>query len=395
VPGTPPPVLSLPLLDVLSGMADRALSGRLRKVYLAAASAITRLSDIDLIKYETTVTDGSPDLSLWEEMAPVIRDTVVDVNALLTVIREQFPEPPPGGIAATLSQAIEEVGPLPGVSPEERHAREAEKAIHESSRHLSQHITHLGERMRSPSIVSDRWNLLAEIQAIRSKFRELIGDLVYLTASLFVEVHRKDVVPGYPDEVRASVLIRSTVTDLTRLLASRVEKVREAEGEDITWYAQQLEKDLDSFGRTPAYRALRAQDKRQIIEFRHAMGKLVPKESLSKDELIEPLKPFSAFIGSLSKVNNREVLIQHDREVWAACGVRLEQAENLCDLHPPEAAEILGQAVEEAQGLYGRDGNLDTFLRKVRKNPASASDPKAVRIELNLFRELLASLPLS
>jgi hypothetical protein len=376
-------------------MADRALSGRLRKVYLAAASAIARLSDIDLIKYETTVTDGSPDLSLWEEMAPVIRDTVMDVNALLTAIREQFPEPPPGGIAATLSQAIEEAGPLPGVSAHERHAREAEKVIHDSSRQLSQQITHLGERMRSPSVVSDRWNLLAEIQAVRSQFRELIGDLVYLTASLFVEVHRKDVVPGYPEEVKASVVIRSTVTDLTRLLASRVEKVQEADGEDIAWYAQQLEKDLDLFGKTPAYRALRAQDKRQIIEFRHAVGKLAVEESIPKGGLLGPLEPFSDFIGSLSKVNNREVLIQHDREVWAACGVRLEQAENICELHPPEAAEILSQAEEAAQELYGRDPHLDTFLRKVRKNPANGSDAKAVRQELNVFRELLASLPLT
>jgi hypothetical protein len=376
-------------------MADRALSGRLRKVYLAAASAITRLSDIDLIKYETTVTDGSPDLSLWEEMAPVIRDTVVDVNTLLTVIREQFPEPPPGGIAATLSMAIEEVGPLPGVSAHERHAREAEKAIQEISHQLAQQISHMGERMRSPSVVSDRWNLLAEIQAIRSRFRELIGDLVYLTSSLFVEVHRKDVVPGYPEEVSASVLIRSTVTDLTRLLSSRVDKVREADREDIPWYAQQLEKDLDTFGRTPAYQALRAQDKRQIIEFRHSVGQLAAKESFPKDELLGPLKPFSDFVASLSKVNNREVLIQHDREIWAACGVQLERAENLCELHPPEAAEILGQAEAEAQELYGRDANLDTFLRKVRKNPASPSDRTAVRIELNLFRELLASLPLT
>jgi hypothetical protein len=291
--------------------------------------------------------------------------------------------------------AIEEVGPLPGASADERHAREAEKSIQEISRQLAQQITHLGERMRSPSVVSDRWNLLAEIQAIRFRFRELIGDLVYLTSSLFVEVHRKDVVPGYPEEVKASVLIRSTVTDLTRLLSSRVDKVREADREDIPWYAQQLEKDLDTFGKTPAYRALRAQDKRQIIEFRHSVGQLATKESFPKDELLGPLKPFSDFIASLSKVNNREVLIQHDREIWAACGVQLERAENLCELHPPEAAEILGQAEEEAQELYGRDANLDTFLRKVRKNPASPADPSAVRIELNLFRELLASLPLT
>jgi hypothetical protein len=268
VPRTPPPTdaLSIKLLEVLSRISDRGLSLRLRQVYEAAAQAVRRLSDMDLIRYETTVTDASPDLSLWEEMAPVIRDTVMDVNALLNVIRQEFPAPPVGGIADTLASVIEEVG---GAGP-----AGAEKVLQGLALQLGQEITRLGERMRSPSVVSDRWNLLADLQAFRSRYRQLIGDLVYMTASAFAEVHRKEVVPGYKDELDAAVLIRSTVTDLSRLIATRATKVDEAQPEDVLWFAQQIEKDLDTFGKTPAYRALRAQDKRQIIEFRAAVGKL-------------------------------------------------------------------------------------------------------------------------
>ncbi|RKH39234.1 hypothetical protein D7V93_40495, partial [Corallococcus llansteffanensis] len=85
----PPPASLTPRLEeILQSLPDRAFAARLRAVYLAAAQAILRLSDLDLVKYETPVVDASPDLSLWEEMAPVIRDTVMDVNALLNVIRE-------------------------------------------------------------------------------------------------------------------------------------------------------------------------------------------------------------------------------------------------------------------------------------------------------------------
>lgn len=383
-------VLSLQLLDVLTKLPDRALSGKLRRVYQAAARAIAHLSDMDLIQYETALGDSAPDLSLWEEMAPVIRDTVMDVNALLNAIREQFPEQPVGGIADTLSQVIEEVGRVGG--GHERRAAEAQKVLHDISRHLSQEITHLGERMRSPQVVSDRWSLLADVQSFRSRFRELMGDLVYSTASAFADVGRKDVVPGYKEELACAILIRSNVVDLARLVGSRVDKLGTAEPEDVQWYAQQLGKDLDVFGKTPAYRALRAQDKRQIIEFRHAVGQVAAKNSAAREELLALAKPFAEFVASLDRVNNREVLIAHDREVWAACGVHLEQADLLQS--EKDAAAALASAVSVAQDLYGREPELDGFLRKAKKSPVDGLTGDELRQEISRFRELLSNIPM-
>src|SRR5918996_663673 len=83
------PQLSPRLEQVLQAIPDRAFAERLRKVYVAAAQAVVQLADMDLVKYESTGTERAPDLSLWEEMAPVIRDTVMDVNAMVSVLREQ------------------------------------------------------------------------------------------------------------------------------------------------------------------------------------------------------------------------------------------------------------------------------------------------------------------
>lgn len=388
------PNLSPRLNEVLEAIPDRAFAGRLRKVYLAAANAVERLGDMDLVSYETTSLEGSPDLSLWEEMAPVIRDTVMDVNALLAVVREQFPAHPPGGLADTLKSALEEVGPSPAGTLNQRRASEAESALHAIGQQLGQQITQLGERMRSPAVVSDRWNLLADLQMFRTRFREMIGDLVYLSASAFGEVHRRHVVPGFEEDLRAAVMVRAAVSDLNRVVNARLSAVQDAQPEDVQWHTQHIERDLDAFGRTQAYKGLRAQDKRTVIEFRQELGKLTVQPSVARGDLLAVLEPFAQFVSSLQRVNNRDVLIAHDREVWAACGVKIEQAEQELPNDPGIAHAIFLEAVYEAQSLYGRDPSLDAFLRKAKKGQLDELEGDAFLAELDKFRELIASLPM-
>jgi hypothetical protein len=388
------PPLAPKLHQALEAIPDRAFAGRLRKVYLAAAQAIQRLGDMDLLQYETTTVEGAPDLSLWEEMAPVIRDTVMDVNALLTVAREQLPAPTPGGLADTLMQAIEEAGPLPAGSIAQRRQQEATAVVQAMTQQLAQQVTQLGERMRSPQVVSDRWNLLADLQAFRTRFRELMGDLVYQSASAFAEVSRAEVVPGHQEEVQAAVQVRAAVADLARLVAARIREVEGCEPEDVQWHAQHLERDLDAFGRTSAYKALRAQDKREVIEFRHALGRLALRPDLKQRELLDLLSPFGEFVSSLGRVNSREILVAHDREVWASAGVRLEHAEQLLSVDPESARLILIEAARAAQALYGRDAGLDAFLRKARKGALAELPQGELQGELDKLRQLLASLPM-
>jgi hypothetical protein len=381
---TPPPVLSPKLEELLQSLSDRAFAERLRKVYTAAGQAIARLSDLDLVKYETAGVDGSPDLSLWEEMAPVIRDTVVDVNALLNVIREQFQAAGAGGtsgFAAPLAATVEA-----------RRAKDAAELLLGWMQQLAQGITQLGETMRNPSVVSDRWTLLAEIQRLRARFREHIGNLVFESASAFGPMTRQQVVPGHEAEVKAAVMVRAIVADLSRIVAARLNKVREAEPEDVQWNAQQLQTELDAFGRTAAYRHLRAQDKRHIIEMRGNVGRLAIQDSPRKQEVLSLVEELDTFVRSLSNVNQRQVLIAHDREVWAGCGVRLERALGLLGSEPAAAARALAEAAASAQSLYGRDPRLDAFLRKVRKVQLVQLTGAELRSTIGELQSLLAGL---
>ena len=384
------PELSPRLEQVLQTILDRAFAERLRQVYVAAARAVVRLGDMDLLKYETTTVEAAPDLALWEQMAPVIRDTVVDVNAVLNVLRQQFPPPPPGTLADAIRQSLAEAGPLP-----RRGIAQAEEELHAVGEQLAQQITALGERMRRPSVVSDRWNLLADIQMFRTKFRETMGNLVYRSASALADLHPADVVPGFREEVNAAVTVRAAAADLIRLISDRIHGVGEAEPEDVQWHAQRLQRDLDGFGQTAAYKALRAQDKRVVIEFRHALSKVARRENAAKAELMAVLRPFAEFVQSLQRVNQREILVAHDREVWAACGVKLERAQQLASRDPPAAAALLEDSAKTAMELYGRAPALDGFLRKFRAGQLAGLGGAALHRELDDFRELLASLQIA
>jgi hypothetical protein len=382
----PSPTLSPRLEELLQSLSDRDFAERLRRVYAAAGQAITRLGDLDLLKYETAHMNDSPDLSLWEEMAPVIRDTVMDVNAILNVVREQFAVRPVGGAGSGAPLAA---------TVEARRAKDASELLLGWMQQLAQGVTQLGEAMRNPAVVSDRWTLLSEIQRLRERFREQIGNLVFESASAFGPVTRQQVVPGHEAEVKAAVMVRAIVADLSRIVSARLSKVREAEPEDVQWNAQQLQTELDAFGRTAAYKHLRAQDKRRIIELRGRTGQMAIQENPGKQDVLSLVEELDDVVRSLTQVNRRQLLITHDREVWAACGVRLERALGLMGSDAAGAARALAEAAASAQSLYGRDAKLDAFLRRARKTQLAQLSGSELRTTVETLQSLLAGLDVS
>jgi uncharacterized DUF497 family protein len=259
---------------------------------------------------------------------------------------------------------------------------------------IAQQITELGETMRSPQVVSDRWNLLAEIQRFRTLFRKKLAALVYDSASAFEDVSRRDAIPGYAEDLSTAVAVRSMVADLLRVASARAGQVAEAEPEDVQWHAQQLEKELDAFGRTAGYRGLRAQDKRRYLEARSRLGKLAAQPSPPKADLEALVREAIELVRSFHVVNQRDILVAHDREVLASSGVRLEQAEGLLKQGPSAAAQALAEAALTAQALYGRDPALDVFLRSARKVPLSKLAGADLTNAIDQFRSLLAALPM-
>ncbi len=350
---------------ILALETDVEFGDQLRRVHEAAARAISKLGELDLIKYEDSPIDGTADLSLWEEVAPIVGNTISDVNALLGELTARFPS-----------------GQFLG---EERRFK-VDELLQRAARELREAVSALGMRIRDPSVVGDRWNLIAELQTFRFQFRDRIGAMVFETASSLAECRRREVDPGYDELLASTLIVRSTTADLRRLMHSRITKVSEAAPEDVEWNAQHLEKELNAFGRTAAWRALRAQDKKTVLEFRHRLKEVVTP-TMSKIDLLRIVEPFVEFVDTFISVNQREILTQHDQETQASIGVVLERAMNSGNEH--EALSAFQEALSYGQSLYGRNGDFDGFLRKLRKTPAMLD---TVRPEIEQFLMLLANL---
>ncbi len=378
-----PPALESALSSVPESQATR-----LRQLCHGAAHALARLTDLDLLQYESPVTADSLDLSTWEEMAPVVAGTLRDVNAFIDLVRTQLAAQPVSrgdGLASLVEDAVLD---------DAARAR-LEEVLKQAASQLFEQVQALGARVRDPSVVADRWNLLAEVQASRTRFREHIGTLVFDLVVPFADVERAEVVPGHAEEVAGAVAVRAAVADLRRVLEARATRLQQASAEDVQWHAQHLEAEMDAFGRTAPYRSLRAQDKRRLIEYRHEVRSMASVALPSKAEVGEVCHRVLELVRGLAVVNQRGLLRRHDHEVWARSGVKLEQAETLLGTDRRSAAVALAEAVEIAAGLYGRSEPLDDFLRRSRKQSLALVDAESVGRVIEEFRSLIAGLSLA
>lgn len=377
-----------PALEAALSAVPESQAVRLRQVCRGAASALARLSDLDLLQYESTVTVASQDLSTWEEMAPVVAATLGEVNAFIDLVRTQLAAQPASrgnGLASLMEDAVLDEG---------ARAR-LEGVLRSAASQMFDQVQALGAKVRDPGVVADRWNLLAEVQSSRTRFREHLGTLVFDLVAPFADAERSEVVPGHLEEVAGAVSVRAAVADLRRVLEARDAKLREAGAEDVQWHVQHLETEMDAFGRTAPYRSLRAQDKRRLIEYRHEVRSMAAQPLPSKGDVMELSHRVLELVKSLAVVNQRALLRQHDHEVWARSGVKLEQAEALLEVDRRAAAVVLAEAAEVASGLYGRSEPLDDFLRRARKQSLALIPPADVPRAAEEFRTLLADLPLA
>jgi len=374
-----------PALESALSAVPESQSTRLRQVCDGAASTLSRLTDLDLLQYESPVTTGSLDLSTWEEMAPVVATTLRDVNGFIDVVKTQLAAQPRSrgnGLASMVEDAV----------LDDAARAKLERVLESAASQLFEQVQSFGAKVRDPAVVADRWNLLAEVQASRTRFREHIGTLVFDLVAPFVDVERAEVVPGHAEEVAGAVAVRAAVADLRRVLEARASKLRDAAAEDVQWHAQHLEKEMDAFGRTAPYRSLRAQDKRRLIEDRHEVRSMAAVPLPAKADVMEVCQRVLELVKSLMVVNQRGLLLRHDHEVWARGGVKLEQAEALLSIDRRAAAVALAEAAEIASRLYGRSDALDEFLRRARKQTLALIEPDQVARVIEELRTLLASL---
>ncbi len=363
------------LQQILDGIVDQQLASRLMRVHVAGAKAIEQLASINLISLEPP-DEGSADLSLWEQMAPAVRDTVKEINAFCDVIDVEFPE------NTTRS------GVFAAETSDERAEAESALVFRAVSTHLKKDVASVGLLLRRPELVAAPWALLGELQRLREEFRKRVGDAVYLSAAASGVVRREEVVPGALKEVQRALIYRTSVADLRRSVQARLEYGKN----DGPKTAQALLTDFELFTSMPGWRHVRAEPKRQMLVAKRELKKLIAKGAATTAMLGVLIAPVMSSLSEFAAEMTLLLLPSHDRMVWAELAMKLEQVLLHMHLDTGGASLPLASAATTAEKLRGRDERFDGFLRLLRKDPVDELPPQRVAAVFETFREQLRAL---
>jgi hypothetical protein len=377
-------------LVAIAQQFDASLRDRVTLLLMAAAEAVVKLAELDLVRYEAE--QGGHTLALWEEMAPVTSATVQQVNEMIAGATSQFPPPPEDESAGDLDAAF---GPDTGASAEEpapkTMAEQIASLVAAVCSGMRRDVTRLGDRLRNPTVMRDPWMLIQDLLEFRGRVRLALGELIYQVCSFTAEVDRESIVPGYVADLESSLLVRSATTNLAFLFRGHAKRIAAAADDRVLAALQDALKDVHAFSRTRALAQLRTSDKRIFLETRAALYALSRTSPPPATEIRQAVENMARFLDSMSVVSRRENLRLHDRAQLARAGRHLEAAQvNLGSAD--EARRELADAVRAASSLYGRDVQLDAYLRAQRHFPVEWLSDSELALEIARVSALLGGV---
>jgi hypothetical protein len=387
---------ALPITRRLSVVAERFEDGlrqRVAKLFQAAKDATRQLAEVDLVRFEADAEEGGHSLVVWEEVAPVMGQTVESVNRLIAVANEAFPSTDQPDALDNLDEAF---GPSGGEKPAEAEVVESQeegisRTVFAVCGALRQDVARLGERLRNPTVVADSWKLVGDLLEFRGRLRAGIGEMIFDVAVRVDELTRADIVPGYSEDLRQAILLRQAATNLSFLFRGHARRIAQSPDDRVAAALQDALRDVHAFSRSRALQALRTPDKRIFLEARAQMHQLGREKPPRPVEIKQAVENLARFLESMSVISRRENLRLHDREQLAAAGRALEAARQRL-AQPAQARESLGEAIRAGWALYGRDAQLDAYLRAQRHFPADwLADPE-IPGEVERLAALLAAV---
>ena len=352
---------------------EPALRMRINMLLMAAAESIFKLADLDLIRHESGAEDRtSHSLVVWEELAPVMAETVQSANALLLTAQAAFPASPSKDLADDLDAAFgpEERAEIAAEEPE-TDEQEIASLVDAVASGLHRDVTHLGERLRNPTVMADPWNLISDLLEFRGRMRAGIGELIYqICLRVDATVERAEVVPGYAADLESAVLLRAAATNLAFLFRGHAKRIGASPDERIQAALGDALKDIAAFSRTRGLAALRTADKRIFLETRDSLRGLLAEPEPRPREIKGAVENMARFLDSLSVISRRENLRLHDRWRLAASGRLLESTQEAVGGGDLARARLhLTAAARATWARYGRDAQLDAYLRTQRHFP--------------------------
>ena len=199
--------------------------------------------------------------------------------------------------------------------------------------------------------------VLALLDDTQSSASEGVHALVSAVYQAFVpNVDPATVVPGYLTSLGRALLVRRGLAQLATTLGPNNDVLQSEETDRHEQVLVTIRDVMLHFVGSVVCRAMRAADRWQMVEFQQQIAaEKLPAAKLTSEGLVK-------YLDSLRSINQREVLLIHDRRALDNMRDALANARELIDISPKTAQEMLDKAHSEAQRLRGRNPATDQLL---------------------------------
>lgn len=218
--------------------------------------------------------------------------------------------------------------------------------------------------------------VLGLLDDMTSTWNEGIHALVVAVYEAFVpDADHGSVVPAYKTTLRRALMVRRGIAKLLSELSPINDVLQGSDRQLHPEALVELSDQLHEYVSSELCRAMRAADRWELTHF---------DQRLEAEELFEAkltAEGLVKYLESLTVVNQREVLVEHDRRVAGELRDALSVGKELAELSARTAKDILSKACTQAQDLMGRSAGLDAVLRRLRDATPAHNDELIVSLE--------------
>lgn len=366
------PILSSAVERVLSAVSETTLQTQMRETCLLAVDALHHLTRVYLPQEDFGASAEAQRFDRHMELAPYVLSAVTRINRLLAHLAETYP-------AAAESQDDDDdfdfdfdlegndPAPVADVAPDLSPEAQVAEAATAFGGMLRSRVVKFGERIEVALAQDEGWPLLAEVDDYKHRLTKAVQGVFFGVLQVFSgDMAREELLPEYRSAVSDAITLRAALTDLTFHVGRFNEVIAGAQGDDLVPLVVGLADRLATFASRPAYRSLRAEDKKAVIDFRRTLHALRRhRKGVPVLELKRAVEGFSKFLEAMRSINQREVLMLHDRTQLEQAHRTLDGVRQLMGHGNLELArQGLAGVVDLVRTLYGRHPELDDLLRE-------------------------------
>lgn len=343
------------------------------KVILAVetcAAALSVIDAVDLSPHELADLE-TPNVAAWSALAPDVRNVLLAVRAASEALKQIFPPPEVSLPDSFLPGEIELDAIVRGSSVQNDLAQLGE-SIHTLATVLLGDIIGLGQKLRNPQVVGDRWFLLGELHQFLGGCMQCLDAIIATVIGTLTTDNLDEVLPRYVSETTRAVKLRSLMVDLSRDVDRYNMAISVAAGIELEILKSGLTDRIGELALSPIYKTLRPQDKRAIILFRIALNRW-ERDGKNETILRQELEGFAKFLELMRELTFRDQLADNDRRSLLTAYEVLESGVDVPMVKP------------YLERSYGRSSMVDELTRTMRNGLEPPRDVllNAVRAALN------------